>query len=126
MGGATATTSGRPTAGTTWPSWPRPTRSLTPAASPRLSVSRLSASRRSGSGPTGPPLLADRRGKLRAMIDLDLSGRRAIVTGASLGIGAAVVRLLADHGATVSFCARGDAAVADLAGYRPAGPGPAE
>ena len=55
------------------------------------------------------------------MIDLDLSGRRAIVTGASLGIGAAVVRLLADHGATVSFCARGEAAVAELAGYRPAG-----
>ena len=54
------------------------------------------------------------------MIDLDLSGRHAIVTGASLGIGAAVVRLLADHGATVSFCARGEAAVAELAGYRPA------
>ena len=34
------------------------------------------------------------------MIDLDLTGRKAIVTGASLGIGAATVRLLADHGAT--------------------------
>src|SRR4051812_32706974 len=60
---------------------------------------------------------------LRAMIDLDLSGRRAIVTGASLGIGAAAVRLLADHGATVSFCARGDTAVAELAAYRPASAG---
>jgi NAD(P)-dependent dehydrogenase (short-subunit alcohol dehydrogenase family) len=58
------------------------------------------------------------------MIDLDLSGRRAIVTGASLGIGAATVRLLADHGATVSFCARGDDAVAELAAYRPAPSGP--
>ena len=56
---------------------------------------------------------------LRAMIDLDLSGRRAVVTGASLGIGAASVRLLADHGATVSFCARGEEAVAELAGYQP-------
>ena len=32
------------------------------------------------------------------MIDLDLSGKRALVTGASLGIGEAVVKLLADHG----------------------------
>lgn len=54
------------------------------------------------------------------MIDLDLTGKRAIVTGASLGIGAAAVRLLADHGATVAFCARGEAAVAELAAYRPA------
>jgi NAD(P)-dependent dehydrogenase (short-subunit alcohol dehydrogenase family) len=53
------------------------------------------------------------------MIDLDLSGRRAIVTGASLGIGAAVVRLLADHGATVAFCARGEAGVQEVAAHRP-------
>jgi 3-oxoacyl-[acyl-carrier protein] reductase len=49
------------------------------------------------------------------MIDLDLSGRRAIVTGASQGIGAAAVRLLAEHGAEVAFCARGEAGVRDLA-----------
>lgn len=53
------------------------------------------------------------------MIDLDLSGRRAVVTGASLGIGAAAVRMLADHGATVAFCARGADAVDALAAYRP-------
>ena len=40
------------------------------------------------------------------MIDLSLKGKRAVVTGASLGIGAAVVKLLADHGASVTFCAR--------------------
>ena len=57
------------------------------------------------------------------MIDLDLTGRRAIVTGASLGIGAAAVRLLADHGATVAFCARGEEAVQELAAYRPDGAG---
>lgn len=50
------------------------------------------------------------------MIDLDLSGRTALVTGASLGIGAATVRLLADHGATVAFCARGQEHIDELAG----------
>ena len=41
------------------------------------------------------------------MINLDLSGRRAVVTGASLGIGEATVKELADMGAEVVFCARG-------------------
>lgn len=58
------------------------------------------------------------------MLNLDLSGRRALVTGASLGIGAATVRMLADHGAAVTFCARSAGGVAELAAYRPAsGPG---
>jgi len=35
------------------------------------------------------------------MISMDLGGRSAVVTGASLGIGAATVRMLADHGAHV-------------------------
>ena len=51
------------------------------------------------------------------MIDLDLTGRNAIVTGASMGIGAATVRLLTDHGATVAFCARGQDAVNELTAY---------
>ncbi len=50
------------------------------------------------------------------MIDLDLSGRRAVLTGASLGIGAAV-RALADQGAR-AFARRTDN-VAALSGYRP-------
>jgi NAD(P)-dependent dehydrogenase (short-subunit alcohol dehydrogenase family) len=43
------------------------------------------------------------------------AGRVAVVTGASQGIGAAVVRALADSGAAVGFCARGADAVAELA-----------
>ena len=53
------------------------------------------------------------------MMNLDLAGRRAVVTGASLGIGAAAVRLLADHGAAVTFCARNEAAITELAEYQP-------
>jgi 3-oxoacyl-[acyl-carrier protein] reductase len=48
-------------------------------------------------------------------MELDLSGRRAVVTGASGGIGAAVVRAFADHGADVAFCARGREGVDRLA-----------
>ena len=50
-------------------------------------------------------------------MDLDLSGKRAVVTGASLGIGEAVVKELADMGAEVVFCARSQDAVGKLAGY---------
>ena len=53
------------------------------------------------------------------MIDLDLSGKRAVLTGASLGIGAAAVRALADQGAKVWFCSRDKGNVAALADYRP-------
>ena len=42
------------------------------------------------------------------------AGRTAVVTGASLGIGASTVRLLADGGATVAFCARSDDGVKQL------------
>ena len=48
-------------------------------------------------------------------MELDLHGRRAVVTGASVGIGAETVRVLAEHGATVAFCARTADAVEDLA-----------
>lgn len=51
------------------------------------------------------------------MLDLNLSGKRAVVTGASLGIGEAVVKELADMGADVVFCARSEDGVESLAGY---------
>ena len=53
-------------------------------------------------------------------MQLDLSGKRAVVTGASLGIGAATVRLLCDMGAEVEFCARNETAVTQLAAYESA------
>ena len=51
------------------------------------------------------------------MMDLDLKGKRAVVTGASLGIGEAVVKMLAEHGADVSFCARNPNAVDTLSSF---------
>ena len=51
------------------------------------------------------------------MIDLNLDGRRAVVTGASLGIGEATVKELADLGAEVVFCARNNEAVESLSTY---------
>ena len=51
------------------------------------------------------------------MINLDLTGKRAVVTGASLGIGEATVKELADLGAEVIFCARNSDAVEALATY---------
>jgi NAD(P)-dependent dehydrogenase (short-subunit alcohol dehydrogenase family) len=45
----------------------------------------------------------------------DLSGRCALVTGASMGIGAATVRALAEHGADVVFCSRSQENVDSLA-----------
>ena len=47
-------------------------------------------------------------------MDLNLEGKRAVVTGASLGIGEASVKMLAEHGADVSFCARNKEGLLDL------------
>lgn len=57
------------------------------------------------------------------MMNLSLEGKNAVVTGASLGIGEAAVKELADLGAAVSFCARNASAVEKLAAYKPAGSG---
>ena len=51
-------------------------------------------------------------------MQLDLNGRRAVVTGASLGIGAATGRLLSDMGAEIEFCARNEEAVEELASHQ--------
>jgi 3-oxoacyl-[acyl-carrier protein] reductase len=48
-------------------------------------------------------------------VSLDLTGHRAVVSGASVGIGAETVRVLAAHGADVAFCARSSDAVDELA-----------
>ena len=47
-------------------------------------------------------------------MDLGLSGRRALVTGASAGIGRAAVLALAEEGCDVAFCARRAEPLAEL------------
>ena len=44
-------------------------------------------------------------------MDLGLTGKKAIVTGGSRGIGLAIVQTLLDEGATVATCARGKEAL---------------
>ncbi|MGH7047284.1 MAG: SDR family NAD(P)-dependent oxidoreductase [Stellaceae bacterium] len=44
-------------------------------------------------------------------MDLGLTGKKAIVTGGSRGIGRAICTLLAEEGCDIAFCARGEAGV---------------
>ena len=50
------------------------------------------------------------------MMNLSLIGKRAVVTGASLGIGAAVVKMLSEYGAEVEYSARNPTVVEDQLG----------
>jgi NAD(P)-dependent dehydrogenase (short-subunit alcohol dehydrogenase family) len=56
-------------------------------------------------------------------MDLDLTGRRAVVTGGSAGIGAATTRELVRHGARVAVCADDAAGLAGLVGELADAPG---
>ncbi|MBJ22710.1 MAG: SDR family oxidoreductase [bacterium] len=48
-------------------------------------------------------------------MDLQLSGKRAVVTGGSRGIGRAIAEVLAREGCDVVICARGEAALVETA-----------
>ena len=44
-------------------------------------------------------------------MDLQLQGKTALVTGATKGIGRAIIELLSDEGCNIAFCARNEAEV---------------
>jgi NAD(P)-dependent dehydrogenase (short-subunit alcohol dehydrogenase family) len=48
-------------------------------------------------------------------MDLELQGRKAIITGATRGIGNRIARILLDNGMDLAFCARDAASVAECA-----------
>lgn len=48
-------------------------------------------------------------------MDLELTGKRVLVTGASRGIGRAITKSFLDEGARVAICARGEAGLAETA-----------
>lgn len=48
-------------------------------------------------------------------MDLELQGKRVVVTGGSRGIGRAITKTFLDEGARVAICARGEAALAEAA-----------
>jgi 3-oxoacyl-[acyl-carrier protein] reductase len=83
-----------------------------PKARPRIVVKGLK---------NQPPQLGRASGGSRSKdMDLGLSGRKAIVTAASKGIGLAIAQTLADEGVDVAICARSEggleAAAKDLEG----------
>ena len=61
-----------------------------------------------------PPTLArgNKEGRANGM-DLGLSGRKAIVTAASRGIGLAISQTFADEGVDIAICARGEGGLED-------------
>src|SRR5262249_16187749 len=82
---------------------------------PARSLARRSTSTRAGRSPDDRPDGASWRAERSTSVDLQLTGKRALVTGSSSGIGAAIARELAAEGVAVAVHGRDRARAEEVA-----------
>ena len=74
----------------------------------RRGTSQAKTQARKRPTPPTPPSANQRADKRSSEMDLDLQGKKALITAASRGIGLCIAQALADEGVDVAICARSE------------------